>query len=186
MNRHIIKVLALAAIVVFFASCRKTKSEWENFYGYKPADVAGTYVFSASPEAFEGYAEGTYCILCKDALIDVAAAGDNSVRFNINCPDHDYSKSYLGKAPLNPNDYLIDIRGNVQSAGYKKCLVNRMQARVLKNDENKIRLAGAGIKDLYNITERYIYDPTHQFILDTIIDTTLFSSTNYYFDVIKE
>ncbi len=185
MNRHIIKVLALAAIVVFFASCKKSKSEWTNFYGYTPADVAGTYVFSALPEAFEGYTEGTYCILCKDAQISISG-GENTVRFNIDCPDHDYSKSFLGKAPLNPNDFLIDIRGNVQSAGYRKCLVNRLQTRVLKNDENKIRLAGAGIKDLYNINEHYIYDPTHQFILDTIIDTTLFSSTNYYFDVIKE
>ena len=185
MNRHIIKVLAFVAIVMVFASCNKTKSEWTNFYGYTAADVVGTYVFSASPEAFEGYAEGTYCILCKDAQISISG-GENTVRFNIDCPDHNYSKSFLGKAPLNPNDFLIDIRGNVQSAGYRKCLVNRLQTRVLKNNENKIRLAGAGIKDLYNITERYIYDPTHQFILDTIIDTTLFSSTNYYFDVIKE
>ena len=60
-----------------------------------------------------------------------------------------------------------------------------MQSRVLRNAENKIRLAGSGIKDSYNIKEHYIYDNAHQ-IIDTIHDTVFVSSVKYYFDVIKE
>ena len=185
MNKHIIKVLAIAAFAVALVSCNKKKSEWSDFYGYTRDDVAGTYVFSESDEAFENLMESAYCILCPDAEIRIVQSSDDAVKFKINCPDHSYNEEFTGKTPLNHNDFLIDIRGRKQWQGSSKFIQNRVQSRVLRNSENKIRLAGSGIKDSYNIKEHYIYDNSH-YVIDTIYDTVLSSSTNYYFDVIKE
>ena len=185
MNRRIIKVLVLATFVMAFASCKKTKSEWSNFFGYTSADVAGTYVFSEYDKAFEGFTEGSYCILCRDAQIVVTATSESAIKFAIDCPDHNYSKVFMGKAPLNSNDFLIDIKGNKQWQSSSNFIQNRLHSRVYKNAENKIRLAGSGVKDAYQIKEQYIYDDSH-FIIDTLYDTILTSSTNYFFDVIKE
>ena len=185
MNKHIIKVLAIAAFAVALVSCNKKKSEWSDFYGYTREDVVGTYVFSESDEAFENLTESAYCILCPEAEINVALSSTESVRFRINCLDHNYNTEFVGKTPLNPNDFMIDIRGNKQWQGPDRFIQNRVQSRVYKNDENKIRLAGSGIKDSYNVKEHYIYDDAHQ-IIDTIHDTVFVSSVKYYFDVIKE
>ncbi|MCQ2321590.1 MAG: hypothetical protein MJZ91_09735 [Bacteroidales bacterium] len=185
MNRHIIRVLTLAVIAVIFASCKKTKPEWTNFYGYTPSDLAGTYVFSQSEDAFKSFTEGPCCILCEDAQINITGVDDSPLRFNINCPDHNYSRSFLGKAPMNPDDFLIDIRGRRQWQGSSKFIQNRLQSRVLRNSENRIRLVGSGIMDAYDIKVHFIYNDMYQ-IIDTISDTVFTSSTNYFFDVIKE
>ena len=185
MNNHIIKILAIAAVAVAYVSCKKDKSEWSDFRGYTRDDVAGTYVFSESGEAFKNLTEGDYCILCPEAEINIVKSGQESVKFKINCPDHNYNKEFVGKTPLNPNDFLIDIRGNKQWQGPSSFIQNRVQSRVYRNDKNEIRLAGSGIQDAYEIKEHFIYGEQHQ-IVDTIYDTIFKSSRNYYFDVIKE
>ena len=44
---------------------------------------------------------------------------------------------------------------------------------------------GSGIMDAYDIKVHFIYNDMYQ-IIDTISDTVFTSSTNYFFDVIKE
>lgn len=183
MKRTVLFV-ALATLVMTFASCEKDKDGWKKFYGYSANDIGGSYSYSNVPNAFESLTEGEFCRLCPDAEITIAPSGDNAIRFVMKSEEAEYNKAYQGKAPLNSHDFMIDIEGNTQvysSTSFLRCFLN---ARVYQNADGQIRLEGNSAHNRYKIQFHVIYDEQHNPV-DTIPDTSLYSSTRYYFDVIK-
>ena len=183
MKRTVLFV-ALATIVMTFASCEKDKNGWQKFYNYTPDVIGGSYSYSNEPNAFESLTEGEFCHLCPDAEITIAPSGDNAIRFVMKSEEAEYEKAYQGKAPLNSHDFMIDIKGNPQvysSTSFLRCFLN---ARVYQNADGQIRLEGNSAHNRYKIQFHVIYDEHHNPV-DIIPDTALISSTHYYFDVIK-
>ena len=175
--------VAFVTIVLAFSSCG-SNNEWQKFYGYTPNDIAGEYIFSNQPDAFQSLTEGEFCHLCKDAIINIVPSNENNIRFEMVCEDENYHKIYVGKAPLNSHDFMIDIKGNVQPISSTSFNVFNLNSRVYHNAEGKIRLEGNSACNRYNVKQNIIYDSEHVPV-DTTYDTTLYSSTRYYFDVIK-
>ena len=176
--------LFLAIIALAFTSCQKDKNGWKKFYGYTSNDIGGAYSYSNSADAFEDLTEGEFCHLCQDAVITVTPTSDNTIKFVMDSEESDYHKTYTGKAPLNSHDFMIDIKGNTQvysSTSFLRCFLN---ARVYQDGKGQIRLEGNSAHNRYHIQQHVIYDNHHNPV-DTIPDTTLYSSTHYYFDVIN-
>lgn len=176
--------VAIATLVLVFASCKKNKNEWEKYYGYTSNDICGNYSFSNASDAFESLTAGEFCKLCSDAVISIASSGENRVGFGMVSDEFDYNKSYMGKAPASSHDFMIDIKGSTQSLSHTSFIGTFLNSTVYKNAEGKIRLKGNSAHNRYNIKFHIIYDDHHNPV-DTIPDTTLYSSTRYYFDVIK-
>ena len=176
--------VVFATIVLVFASCKEDKSDWKKFYGYTANEIGGTYSYSNASDAFKSLTESEFCHLCPDANITITPTDDNTIRFVMNSEELDYYKLYMGKAPLNSHDFMIDIKGNTQTLSSLSFIVYNLSARVYKNPEGKIRLEGNSAANRYNIKQNIIYDSEHVPV-DTIYDTILYSTTRYYFDVIK-
>lgn len=183
MKKSIVFV-AMATILMAFTSCHKDKNGWQKFYGYTPNDIAGAYAFSNDEKAFKDLTEGEFCHLCSDAEINITATSDNTIKFEMNSEEFDYHKVYMGKAPLNSHDFMIDIKGNTQVFSSTSFLVCFLNSRVYQNADGKIRLEGDSFHNRYHIKHTVVYDNQHHPV-DTLHDTTLYSSTRYYFDVIK-
>lgn len=166
------KKIALVLIVFACVSCGKQEvKEWQKFYGYTNADIAGEYTFSGVADAFEDLVESDESHLCADALINVVATSEQTISFQFSSPENGFQKSFTGRTSLNPNAFLVSIyteMSNLKRYG--------LSATVMKNMENDIRLEGFVTEDHY---ER-VYDP-----MDQVYDTVFNYSVKYFFDVIK-
>ena len=183
MKKSVLYVTLIAMLMVF-ASCQKDKNGWKKFYGYTPEEIGGAYTYSNAQDAFESLTEGEFCHLCRDAEITITPTSDNTIKFVMKSEDADYYKLYSGKAPLNSHDFMIDILGNTQYVSSTSFIKYTLNSRVYQNGQGQIRLEGNSAHNRYNIKSTTIYDDLHHPI-DTIYDTVLYSSTRYYFDVIK-
>lgn len=177
--------VAFATIVLAFASCNKDKSDWKKFYGYTANEIGGTYSYSNASDAFKSLTEGAFCHLCPDANITITPTDDNTIRFVMNSEELDYYKLYMGKAPLNSHDFMIDIPGNTQVLSSTSFIVYSLNSRVYQNADGQIRLEGNSAHSRYNIKFDTIYNEQHHPI-GVYPDTSLFGITRYYFDVIKD
>ena len=172
------KFLALFCMLgVFFASCDdKTESEWNNFYGFTNEDVVGTYTFSNVSTAFDAV-EGTNRHSCPDAEIRILASSQNAnmLRFEINCPDEEYTRTIEDDATPNEGDFMLRMSsGYIHTGGKVKVYV--VNAHVMKNGKQEIRLAGFSAVNTYV----EIINQESEAISYEQID-----GEYYYFDVIK-
>lgn len=179
-HTHTNALALLCFSILTLVSCReKNENEWKRLFGYTRDDVCGSYAFSNCADAFANLEENdTVCRFCRDAEISISPSSTNSIVFNINCPQENYTKTFVGKAPMNANDFLIDIQGNTQNHSNHKYTVHKLQAEVLKNDAGQIRLCGFGQSLLYQ-------DHYEIFQGDTLVTHKLLNSMNYYFDALK-
>ena len=174
-----IKLLALLCVLgVFFVSCDdKTKSEWENFYGFTNEDVIGTYSFSNISTAFDGV-EGIGRFACADAEVSIRASSQNAnmLRFTIHCPDEDdYSRTIEDYPTPNEDDFMLRMSEGYIHTGNNIRAYN-VNAYVMKNKKQEIRLHG------------YSAMNTYKEVTDEITGVTTYVQTDgvyYYFDVIK-
>lgn len=166
------KLLALiCALSLLFVSCEKVqKNEWANFYGYTNEDIIGTYSFSNISDAFDGV-EGTGRHACPDAEISISAVpGSSLIDFAVNCPSANFSKQIVAAATPNEGDFMIQMSTgiNYNNKAYE------VEARVLKNDKQEIRLSGFIAETTYEYQESE--NVGHYVKIDGVY---------YYFDVIK-
>ena len=170
------KLLALLCMLgVFLASCKEPKSEWENFYGYTNEDVIGTYSFSNVSTAFDGV-EGVGRYVCPDAEVSIQASSQNPnmLRFTINCPDEEYTRTIEDYATPNEDDFMLRMSTGYVYTGNKIRAYN-VTAYVLKNEKQELRLHG------YAAHNTYVSETSED-------EVTTYIQTNgeyYYFDVIK-
>ncbi|MBR6930048.1 MAG: hypothetical protein IKH61_07445 [Bacteroidales bacterium] len=170
-----IKYLSVLLVLgLLFVSCEKQpqESEWEKYYGYTNAEIAGSYSFSNVADAFDGLTEGAYCHICPDAKIDIVGwLGSNIVQFNVNCPSNEFNRTFEGRPRLTDDDFLINMKypSSHPHPDYE------LTAYVYKNKRGNIRLHGFA---------RHITYETH---VDTNNNTVyqVTAKVNYYFDVIK-
>ena len=172
------KLLALLCVLgVLFASCKEPKSEWENFYGYTNEDVIGTYSFSNVSTAFDGV-EGVGRYACPDAEVSIQASSQNPnmLRFTIHCQDeNDYSRTIEDYATPNEDDFMLHMSTGYDHSGNKIRAYN-VNAHVLKNKKQELRLHGYSAINTYKIVE------------DVETGAVTYVQTDgvyYYFDVIK-
>ena len=171
------KLLALLCVIgVFFASCDKTKSEWSNYYGFTNEDVAGTYSFSNVSTAFDGV-EGVGRHACPDAEVSIQALpqNPNMLRFTINCPDEEYTRTIDDYATPNEDDFMLRMSTGYLHTGNKIRAYN-VNAYVMKNEKQQLRLHGYSAVNTYKEVE------------DVETGTVTYVQTDgvyYYFDVIK-
>ena len=173
------KLLALLCMLgVGFASCEKNqKSEWNNFYGYTNADVIGTYSFSNVPGAFD-QVEGVGRYACPDAEVRILVSSQNPdmLRFEINCPDENYTRTIEDYATPNDEDFMLRMSsGYIHTGG--KVKVYEVNAHVMKNAKQEIRLSGFSAVNTY---VEIINQETGAVIKYEKVD-----GISYYFDVIK-
>ena len=172
------KLLALFCLMgIFFASCKEdSKSEWENFYGYTNEDVIGTYSFSNVSTAFDGV-EGVGRYACPDAEVSIQASSQNPnmLRFTINCPDEEYTRTIEDYATPNEDDFMLRMSTGYVYTGNKIRAYN-VNAYVMKNEKQELRLHGYSAMNTYKIVE----DEETGAI--TYVQT---DGVYYYFDVIK-
>lgn len=172
------KLLALLCLMgVFFASCKEeSKSEWKNCYGYTNEDVMGTYSFSNISTAFDGV-EGVGRHACPDAEVSIqpSTQNPNMLRFTINCPDLEYTRTIEDYATPNEDDFMLRMStGYIHSGNKVKVYV--VNAHVMKNEKKEIRLAGFSAVN------------TYKEIFNDESGTTSYEQIDgeyYYFDVIK-
>lgn len=172
------KLLALLCLMgVFFASCKEeSKSEWKNCYGYTNEDVIGTYSFSNISTAFDGV-EGVGRHACPDAEVSIqpSTQNPNMLRFTINCPDLEYTRTIEDYATPNEDDFMLRMStGYIHSGNKVKVYV--VNAHVMKNEKKEIRLAGFSAVN------------TYKEIFNDESGTTSYEQIDgeyYYFDVIK-
>ena len=171
------KLLALLCMLgVFLASCKEPKSEWENFYSYTNEDVIGTYSFSNVSTAFDGV-EGVGRHVCPDAEVSIQPSSQypNMLRFTINCPDLEYTRTIEDYATPNEGDFMLRMSsGYIHSGNNVKIYV--VNAHVLKNAKQELRLSGFSAIN------------TYKEVHNEESGTTSYVQVNgeyYYFDVIK-
>lgn len=168
------KTFILSLVFIFgmaLVSCKPEKKEWNIFYGYTPGDIVGEYGFSGASDAFSGIMESEDGILCEDAVVSVTSPSEQTVYFSVNCPDHSFQKSFLGRPSLNANPFNILMEGNWSQLKHYS-----LTSEVLKNEQGNIRLVGFVNEDHY---ERVYNLETQAY--DTVYD----HSVKRYFDVIN-
>ena len=173
------KLFALLCLLgVSFVSCNdKTKSEWSNYYGYTNNEIVGTYSFSNVSTAFDGV-EGIGRHACPDAEVDIQVSSQNSnmLQFTINCPDEEYSRTIEDYATPNENDFMLRMSSGYIHSGSGKVKIYVVNAHVLRNGKQQIRLSGFSALNTYNE------------IIDSESGTSSYVQVDgeyYYFDVIK-
>ena len=172
------KLIALICLLgIFFTSCEKEpKSEWKDFYNFTNEDIIGTYHYSDVSNAFDEVV-GTGRHACIDAQVSIRALYENpdEVRFSVNCPDENFSRTFEGLATPNEGDHMIHMStGYIHSGG--KIRAYNVTAYVLKNEKQEIRLHGFAAKN------------TYEEVADEETGLTSYVQTDgeyYYFDVIK-
>lgn len=172
------KLLALLCVMgVCFTSCKEeSKSEWKNCYGYTNEDVIGTYSFSNISTAFDGV-EGVGRHACPDAEISIQPSTQNldMLRFTINCPDLEYTRTIEDYATPNEDDFMLRMStGYIHSGNKVKVYV--VNAHVMKNAKQELRLSGFSAVNSY----KEVYNDES--------GTTSYEQIDgeyYYFDVIK-
>lgn len=169
----------LLCLTLALFSCKKNKkeSEWSSFFGYSVDDIAGKYSYSNVSDAFDVITENDDVHICMDADIDIQKLTESTVEFDINCPEAEFRRSFVGCPAKNKNDNLLQL-----SSGYWKgrdgtIRAYNVLADVYKNDQSQIRLHGFASLDVYKIIS-----DSNQIGSDTIVE----SRTAYYFDVIKD
>ena len=166
------KKIALLLLVIACFSCEKQETkEWSKFFGYTNDDIVGEYVHSGLSSAFAALTESNSAYLCADAQVKITSTSETGVLFRIDCPDHNFAKSFSGRPSPNSGSFLINMGGAM--SGLKRYVLS---ATVRKNDEEKVRLEGSVSEDHF-VRE---YNTTTQ-KYDTIFD----HSVKYYFDVVK-
>ena len=172
------KLLALLCVMgVCFTSCKEeSKSEWKNCYGYTNEDVIGTYSFSNISTAFNGV-EGVGRHACPDAEVSIQPSTQNPdmLRFTINCPDLEYTRTIEDYATPNEDDFMLRMStGYIHSGNKVKVYV--VNAHVMKNAKQELRLSGFSAVN------------TYKEIINSESGTTSYEQVDgeyYYFDVIK-
>lgn len=169
------KTVILSAIFLFsmvLASCKPEKKEWKRFFGYTPADLVGEYHFSNASDAFSGLVESDEGIVCKDAEVSVSLLSEQTVNFGVNCPDHNYQKSFLGRPTMDANTFNVSMFG-----GWNSLKRISLSAEVLLNiEQGNIRLVGFVCEDHH---KRVFNSETE------VYDTVFSYSVKRYFDVIN-
>lgn len=170
------KLLALLCVLgIFFVSCDKEpKSEWKNYYGFTNEDVIGTYSFSNVSTAFDGV-EGVGRHACPDAEVSIQASTQNPrmLRFTINCPKEEYSRTIEDYATPNEDDFMLRMTtGYIHTGDKVKVFV--VNAHVLKNEKQEIRLSGFSAINFY---KEVVNEGATSYIQT--------DGEYYYFDVIK-
>ena len=166
------KKIALLLLVIACFSCEKQETkEWSKFFGYTNDDIVGEYVHSGLSTAFADLTESSSAYLCADAQVKITSTSETGILFRIDCPDHNFAKSFSGCPSPNSGSFLINMGGAM--SGMKRYVLS---ATVRKNGEEKVRLEGSVSEDHFvreynTATQKY----------DTIFD----HSVKYYFDVIK-
>ena len=166
------KKIALLLLVIACFSCEKQETkEWSKFFGYTNDDIVGEYVHSGLSTAFADLPESSSAYLCADAQVKITSTSETGILFRIDCPDHNFAKSFSGCPSPNSGSFLINMGGAM--SGMKRYVLS---ATVRKNGEEKVRLEGSVSEDHFvreynTATQKY----------DTIFD----HSVKYYFDVIK-
>lgn len=172
------KLIALICLLgIFFTSCDKElKTEWKDLYNFTNEDIIGTYHFSNVNNAFDEI-EGTGRHSCIDAQVSIRALYENpnGIRFSINCPDENFSRTFEGLATPNEDDFMIRMSSGYLHVG-GKIKAYTVNAHVMRNEKQEVRLAGfSGIityKEIENQeTGINSYEPM--------------DGEYYYFDVIK-
>ena len=173
------KLLALLCLMgIFFTSCKEeSKSEWSNFYGYTNADVVGTYSFSNVSTAFDGI-EGIGRHVCVDAevSIQISDQNPNMLKFTIECPKEEHERTIEDYATPNEDDFMLRMSTGYIHSGSNKVKVYVVNAHVMKNEKNELRLAGFSAVNTY----KEITNPESGTLSYEQID-----GEYYYFDVIK-
>lgn len=168
------KTIVLSFVIIVgmaLFSCKPEKKEWNIFYGYVPSDIVGEYSFSGAPDAFSSLIESEDGIICQDALVSVTSLTEQTVNVNVNCPDHDFQKSFTGRPSLNANPFNILMSGNWNHLKHYS-----LTSEVLKNEQGNIRLVGFVNEDHYK----------REYNLETqVYDTVYDHSVKRYFDVIN-
>ena len=173
------KLLALLCLMgIFFTSCKEeSKSEWKNCYGYTNEDVIGTYSFSNISTAFDGV-EGVGRHVCPDAEVSIqpSTQNPNMLRFTINCPELEYNRTIEDYATPNEDDFMLRMSTGYIPSGNNKVKVYVVNAHVMKNAKQELRLSGFSAVNSYKV----IYNDES--------GTTSYEQVDgeyYYFDVIK-
>ena len=176
------KKIAISAffvlLAVAFIGCDSKKNEWNYKYGYTNDDIIGEYSFSNIDKVFDDLEQSGYCHICDNAEISVTAASAKTVNFIINCPDDNFSRTFIGVPTKNPGDCMIRMSSGYIQTGGSQLRAYNLLASVYQNDEQKIRLHGFAALNTYKLVAVPNTDPI---LYDTIQD----SGVNYYFDVIK-
>ena len=174
----IYKLFALICVLgVFFVSCKEPNAEWKNYYGYTNEDIIGNYSFSNISTAFDGV-EGVGRHSCPDAEVSIqpSSQNPNMLRFSINCPDEEYSRTVEDDATPNEDDFMLRMSTGYIHSGSNKVKVYVVNAHVMKNEKKELRLAGFSAVNTY----KEIYNQESGTTSYVQID-----GEYYYFDVIK-
>lgn len=174
----IYKLFALICVLgVFFVSCKEPKTEWNNYYGYTNEDIIGNYSFSNISTAFDAV-EGVGRHSCPDAEVSIQASSQNPnmLRFTINCPNEEYSRTVEDDATPNEDDFMLRMSTGYIHSGSNKVKVYVVNAHVMKNEKKELRLAGFSAVNTY----KEIYNQESGTTSYVQID-----GEYYYFDVIK-
>ena len=174
-NRKLLALLCLLSL--FFVSCNKEpKSEWTNYYGFTNDEVVGTYSYSEVSTAFDGV-EGVGRHACLDAevSIQVSDQNPNMLRFTINCPKEEYSRTIEDYATPNEDDFMLRMSTGYIYSGNKIRAYN-VNAYVMKNEKQELRLHG------YSAMNTYKTVTNEETGAVTMVQT---DGVYYYFDVIK-
>ena len=172
------KLIALLCLLgVFLVSCRKPKSEWNNYYGYTNEAVIGTYSFSNISTAFDGV-EGIGRHSCPDAEISIqpSSQNPNMLMFTINCPDEEYSTTIEDDATPNVDDFMLRMSTGYIHSGSNKVKVYVVNAHVMKNAKQELRLSGFSAVNTYKEVYNEESGTTSYLQID---------GEYYYFDVIR-
>ena len=156
----LIAILLLLGSLSTFTSC-KEKTQWMKFIGYTRNDIIGTYEATTDDAFYESLpTEGNYIFKNASATITpdtIVPNSATSISFHINFPNT-LNKTFLGKAPLEANDYIIKLHAE---DGYS------LTSYVYHSDKGGIRLNGfVRIKtspgDTLNNIRNYHFDLTKQ------------------------
>ncbi len=156
MKRITLIAILLIGSLSTFTSC-KEKTQWMKFIGYTRNDIVGTYEATSDDAFYESLpTEGNYIFKDASATIDPDST-TTSILFHINFPKT-FSKTFVGKAPLDANDYIIKLHAD---GGYS------LTSYVYHSDKGGIRLNGfvrimTSPGDTLNNIRNYHFDLTKQ------------------------
>lgn len=167
------KRLLLLSLLIACVSCEKQKTdEWKYWFGYTKEDVIGTYSHSNLSDAFSGLSDGEFSVLCDDAEITVTAGEGNQIGFLLKSAKAGLSHPFSGIPSLNGDDFLIQLQDSKVNISSSQFYVFRLSARVLQDNDGRVRLQGSASKDYYVISQNHP-DPVFDY------------KKSYYFDVIN-
>lgn len=162
MKKNIVLSALLVILALAFSGCEKKKAAWDYLYNYSVDDIAGQYVYSNVPDAFEYVTEGPEVSICEDAELTIQKLSETTVQIRLRCPDEGYDQTFEGKPFSAENDYRIYLRKGLDP-GHPDYEIH---ATVYANKKGVIRLHGYGRKTKYHPVDGWYFE-------------------NWYFDVIK-